>query len=429
MKILILILLPLFCLSQRIIVDKAKVTNVSKTVTANISHDKNIVYVGNYYGDYSSVEEALDSITDASASNVYTIMVDTGTYTIDQANEFNLNGSTYSYFKTKDYANIQGAGIGSSIINASLPDTTSYTIGNYSAVDFYGTQAVSGLTIIAENIKYCIHDDFSTTTTVNINDCKLIHNGCMTYYNYNLPTVKTIYQSSYGCGTKSGRVINFDNVTFDGNAYFHTNKDFSTRSKITFNDCVFIPRAYNANSTLTSGLSLQSLNSLKSDTVSMVNCSLDSITYSWYAYQSDTALLPYNFAEIQVISDNSHTFNNFSLFNTTNGSLMIVATDSIRFVSGSNLIRNPENLGDTLISKLEVGEWTGCPNAKMGVRLGDCSVSNKTINLVVNGTPCTITFNESFTAQTNAYILSFINSQLTGAVASLYSWGLQYNPF
>ena len=58
---------------------------------------------------YSNLQTAIDSITDSSATNVYTIFIDAGVLSSD--NSFSLNG--------KDYIHITGRGMGTSIIRAS----------------------------------------------------------------------------------------------------------------------------------------------------------------------------------------------------------------------------------------------------------------------------------------------------------------------
>lgn len=66
---------------------------------------------------------------------------------------------------------------------------------------------------------------------------------------------------------------------------------------------------------------------------------------------------------------------------------------------------------------------------KLGILLGDCSSVNKTLIVAIDGGASqTITFNENFTAQNDAYVLAFINAVLTGAIASQYNYCLEYYP-
>lgn len=431
MKIILIILIfSSFVLGQnKVVVNKLKTTTISKNKINNITRNKHNIIISQNAGDFYDVDEALDVLT-GTLTIPYNLYVDMGTYHYTQASDFkHVISGFHSMFRTEDYINIYGAGIDKTIFYGELPDTTILNLGFYSTIDLYGTQILNGFTVKAKNIKYAVHDDFgSTNDSLIFNKVKFIHEGCMNYYNYWLPTIKTYYWCSYGNGMSSGRVINFNECVFDGQAGFHTNKNFPIKTKLTFNNCRFISRNYNPTSTYTTGLNLESLQSLKEDSVYLNNCTLDSMLYDWYVYQSDTSLIPYDLAEIKVININSnYVFNNRGALNTSNGSLMFIATDSIRFISGSLLVRNSINLGDSLIAKLEVGEHSLSPNTKMSIRLGDCSLVNKTIELVINGTPQTITFNEDFTGKTNTYILNFINTQLINATAKLYSWALKYN--
>lgn len=68
---------------------------------------------------------------------------------------------------------------------------------------------------------------------------------------------------------------------------------------------------------------------------------------------------------------------------------------------------------------------------KLGARLGNCTVVNKTLSVTVDGgAPIVITFNQNYTAQTNATIIAAINAVLgAAAVASEFMPGARYRPF
>ena len=431
---IILLFISNFVFSQnhRIFVNKTKTTNISKSKVSNISYDKKIILVSKRAGDYDNVHDALESITDASSSKRYTIKVDADTWHLTQANQFNTSGSFYNIFRTKDYVDIEGAGIDRTVFFAELPDTAVETLSYYSTVDFYGENEISGITVKAKNVKYAVHDDFASHLKYTyVHDCKFISLGNLDYYNYWLPTVKPLYYRSYGNGMDYGRSLRFDNVYFYGEAGFHTARNLSKKTKVEFYNCVFIPNNYTDTGDTTSAVNLTSLQSLQPDSVYFYDCILDSLTYSYYVYQSDTSLVPYDLAEIKVVNNNTnYTFHNYPHPNFTSiGSLMIIATDSIKYISGvPEIIRNPVIRNDSLISKLEVGEHPLCHDLRMGVRLGDCSITNKTLILKINGTDETVVFNEDFTDKTNSYILDFINNQLTGATATLYNWAGEYKP-
>ncbi|MFX5100498.1 hypothetical protein ABTB97_20485, partial [Acinetobacter baumannii] len=71
---------------------------------------------------------------------------------------------------------------------------------------------------------------------------------------------------------------------------------------------------------------------------------------------------------------------------------------------------------------------SGAIYTNMGKRLGDCSITNKVLNVIVNGVTNTITFNKDYTSMSNAAILAEINAALSGAIASLNIYGRDYYP-
>ena len=58
--------------------------------------------------------------------------------------------------------------------------------------------------------------------------------------------------------------------------------------------------------------------------------------------------------------------------------------------------------------------------------MGDCSTSNKSLGVIINGIPNTVTFNKDYRSMTNTQIIAEINTQLSGASADLYVYGRDY---
>ena len=66
--------------------------------------------------------------------------------------------------------------------------------------------------------------------------------------------------------------------------------------------------------------------------------------------------------------------------------------------------------------------------ASLHARLGDCSITNLTLGVIVDGTEQTITFDQDYRAMSDANIIDAINAQLSGAVADIFIWGAEYYP-
>jgi len=75
---------------------------VDEVISSTMPQPQNVIWVAKSGGDYTSIQAALDSITDASASNPYLIMVAPGVYT--------------ERVTMKQYVDIQGSGEGATII-------------------------------------------------------------------------------------------------------------------------------------------------------------------------------------------------------------------------------------------------------------------------------------------------------------------------
>lgn len=102
---------------------------------------KSVCADGPPYCDYSSVQTAIDSITDSSAANVYTVFIDSGVLSTDTS--ITTNG--------KSYINFVGRGIGASVIRASA----NWYINNqpaFDSVDLFNLSNSTNITLRALTI-------------------------------------------------------------------------------------------------------------------------------------------------------------------------------------------------------------------------------------------------------------------------------------
>jgi hypothetical protein len=108
---------------------------------------------------YSDVQTALNSITDSSATNVYTVFVDAGVLTSDTAISFG----------GKSYINLEGRGIGSSILRASATwFANAGSAGSGILLDLSGSTNVTvrGITVDAKTNDDGTHPTSSTYTAI-----------------------------------------------------------------------------------------------------------------------------------------------------------------------------------------------------------------------------------------------------------------------
>ena len=208
-------------LPQYIALSNVKVTNdkygvVSVTIVGdNISErtfilekktsfiaNNNIITVGNGK-NFSTIKEAVKSITDSSKTNVYDIYIDDGTY-----EEYDIT--------LPDYVNLVGASGNREkcIIKGELPDSASESdITTTSTINLMDNNVLENLTITAKNLRYPIHSESGGTHT----DWRQILNNChVEHFGNPSPNNKWIAFHAWGEGSASGAYAEFNNCTFKG---------------------------------------------------------------------------------------------------------------------------------------------------------------------------------------------------------------------
>lgn len=110
-------------------------------------------------GDYTKIQTALESITDASENNEYIVNIKEGTYDLgaDFTEAQLAADSGYAGITVPNYVYLRGQGDKTKIILSVRLDTKHQYI---SALNFARTSGIENLTIIGEKTRYAIHDDF-----------------------------------------------------------------------------------------------------------------------------------------------------------------------------------------------------------------------------------------------------------------------------
>ncbi|WP_436462742.1 hypothetical protein [Acinetobacter seifertii] len=455
-------------LAENIIVDSVK--KGSKTTEIWVSADLNDADPLVKFRGKNAIQLALDSITDASANNRYIIRVKKGLYKITKATEFLGYRGYPAMILAKDHVDIIGQGEDNTIVSAELPyndddigpsvDGNTYPRQQYQTVYNYADDSeMKDITFIAKNLRYTIHIDNpnganKTRKFTNVGFLFKGNRGSLT---------------AMGCGTSTGektyidggRSLSDQNVPFAS----HNNIQFQTPSFWSFKGHNFTALANKFFAYM------QNDGSLVQDQLELIGCSFGGMSYQlgyvevWLT--GNTALNRDSFyhAEWRVTGygNEPFLFNNLvsgrSLRFKTNS---VGDTSSIRFDKNSSayslLIQNNQSNSDValyhdsrefvdgyIVQDGSVGlpaqAW-GCKDlyegvylydnginyTRMGLRLGDCTVNNKTLGVIINGTLNTIVFNKNYGPMMNSEIIAEMNSQLTGATVELISYGRDYYP-
>lgn len=194
-------------------------------------------------GDYTTLRAALDAIgTKANdVLNPYRIEIYPGRYDVmDDYTDDEISEAAYddTHFVGPRLLNgMYLAGVGNSdeiILNGFLETTKwSSDIRNVvSTLNCQGSCGMENLTVIATNLRYCVHDDYSTphgkSSKRTVKNCVFRAYGAMAY----TPAV------TYGAGTRpSGTIFEFTDCDFGLIVGVHTTNPMINPGSVAYNNC------------------------------------------------------------------------------------------------------------------------------------------------------------------------------------------------
>ena len=216
----------------------AKETDV-QLLKNNIDIKNKIVVRQDGNGDYTSLNDALNSITDNSSTNKYLIHIHEGKYNVcscftsEQINNAEYTDTGFVGLEVREGIYIEGIGVKEKIIiHGEIP--TSYPQNKreqISTLNLKGNCGLKNLTVTSKYIRYAIHDDFSHNENAEhiIENCDFI----------NLVGSNEIEFSNhgYGLGSRSGCVINFEKCNIKPSIVYHTNTTFLKPSVVNMENC------------------------------------------------------------------------------------------------------------------------------------------------------------------------------------------------
>lgn len=194
-------------------------------------------------GDFTTLRGALDSIgTKANdVLNPYRIEIYPGTYNVmSDYTDAEISDAAFDITRFIGPRVLNGTylvGMGNPddiVINGILDATIwqSSIRGVVSTLNFQGTGGAENLTIVATNLRYCVHDDYTCPYGKphkrNVKNCIFRAYGAMSY----TPAV------TYGAGTRpSGNIFEFENCDFGLIVGVHTANPFVGAGSITYKNC------------------------------------------------------------------------------------------------------------------------------------------------------------------------------------------------
>lgn len=208
------------------------------TETYDLYKINEIIVDVNGTGDFERLQDAIESIAGNSKNNRFIIHIKEGEYDLAEGITDGENDSSVIGFTIPNWVTLKGLGNRENIIlKAKFTNKMQYV----STLNFQETGAIENLTVIGENTRYTIHDDFARNSSGykrNIKHC--IIKGVTTYYS-------TVYCAGIGDGAD----WEFEDVVFDGSQVGANSRPANTftvhnvlasqkNRSIVFKNCIFV---------------------------------------------------------------------------------------------------------------------------------------------------------------------------------------------
>ena len=211
-------------------------TQICDKVISILKIKENEITVGASDCNFETLQEAISSIKDNTELNRYIICLKEGTYNL--ADGLDITDLSAIGVTVPNWATIVGIGNRENVILECRLDSKNQ---NISALNFKETSGIENLSIIGENTRYAIHDDFARESKGY--DRRIKH--CI------IRGENTYYSTVYGAGTGDGANWKFEDVVFDGTKTGTNYKKGNTftvhnilksqkNREITFTNCRFL---------------------------------------------------------------------------------------------------------------------------------------------------------------------------------------------
>lgn len=211
-------------------------TQICDKVISILKIKENEITVGASDCNFETLQEAISSIKDNTELNRYIICLKEGTYNL--ADGLDITDSSAIGVTVPNWATIVGIGNRENVILECRLDSKNQ---NISALNFKETSGIENLSIIGENTRYAIHDDFARESK----GYDRIIKHCI------IRGENTYYSTVYGAGTGDGANWKFEDVVFDGTktgANYKKGNTFTVHNilksqknrEITFANCRFL---------------------------------------------------------------------------------------------------------------------------------------------------------------------------------------------
>ena len=409
--------------------------------------------VGYAYVGRRAIQDAIDAIVDATADSQYEVQATGEFYAIQESHFDVTTGGQKTFISGKDFVHV--VGIGPCRIVGYLPSNPA----TLTQAIFWNCRAD------LENVE--IYSGAYMNYGCHIEGSGALVNVVRSWRNVRLHTPTG---AAIGYGSSGGEQLHVYDSQIDGGAralYLHNNQRFVRPSSVTFSRCNLMSRG-----TLDGAvMMLQSIGSNQRDIVSLIGCQLadGDIAFVDGAWSNDYSDNP-DHAEYRLIADISprpvnttqmgrNTCLRFvskstgasstvrfdpasTAFSAVIGDPLKVAVSKDRYLRDSQYgYSYSDGAGDVsgvAYSGLDILSTVSSVHRRsLGKRLGDCSIVNKTLTVIVDGVSYNVVFNKNYNGTSSTTAASYTNAQIlaeivaaVGAVCdvTLYGLGVDYYP-
>lgn len=414
-------------------------------------------------GDFTTIQDAINSIDDASVIKQYDIQVYDDFEITDLTNLWMLDypnthvsanpGQQCALVITKDYVNVRGMGRQRKLSVISPANTAVSSFPNIQVIIPRGNCKISNFDVILQGGRYAIHQenfgplDLNRNATTILENINAVHLGNSSYSGGTSAWGATLAQAN---GAASGCRWIYKNCSWHAKEqgapmYMHLNKNFSEPANIELIDCTFIPHV---SLTLAQSLNQCYINDRGSNMgarVSLVGNGFTGFNAFSFARIDDTEQTrgtddicegEINFVGHSNIKQVVNIRENPSLsFKTINNNVEIdvVGGTAYDVLWGATYAKfggtSPSsNVKGICVGRRKIFDQASASKSSifsLAYRLGNCENNAKTLIVNVGGTDYTITFNQNYmTADGSSYNYNttprYTNAEILAQINALY---------
>ena len=414
------------------------------------------------YCGLTAIGDALASIIDATKYNRYELR-GIGNFTFTSPRDLvytDPDFGEYAIIEGKDWVDIKGYSRDSLVIAIEFPDTLAIDYGQYQPVMWNCNSKLSNATIIAKNCRYGLHFEGGNHVidkTSSLDSLLIWHMG-----NYNYAAVSQFGSTAWvstnaiGAGMRDGQTFDIRNCVLrsDQNTPMQNHSAMANVNKggwIYLINCTFIGPIYPFR------FNIYPVNRYTEVFIENPVCKSKPIFCQTMFYSPVVTSADYSETEIKadvfpLAFDNSGTVGGGLRIKSKSTGLNSTITldpsssafplifgnmDSViqktrwgnNYQFGYEYRMGGIGMSGYAMGHVDVDENNSVRTNSLGLLLGDCSINNKTLTIIIDGTKYDIIFNLDYTTQSNGRVIERIN-EFVGAVADvdIYAVGKEYYP-